>query len=78
VKTTEHFERALQQRPYIKRQWCERIATQRAFAQKMPSGRTRFWGWVEELGHYIRVVVLADGETLHTAMIDSNFKGGTR
>jgi hypothetical protein len=44
----------------------------------MPSGRIRCWGWVEELGHYVRVVLLEDGETLHTAMIDSTFKGGSR
>jgi len=78
VKTTEHFERALQQRPQIKREWCETIATQRGFAQEMPSGRIRCWGWIEELGHYVRVVILEDGETLHTAMIDSKFKGGSR
>lgn len=78
MKTTEHFERALQQRPQIKREWCERIAKHSGFSQRMPNGRVRYWGWIEELGHYVRVVVLEDGETLHTAMIDSKFKGGSR
>ncbi|HEV8661309.1 MAG TPA: hypothetical protein VGS96_22115 [Thermoanaerobaculia bacterium] len=78
MKTTEHFERILRQRPQIKREWCERIANQRSFAETMPSGRIRCWGWVEEIKHYVRVVILEDGETLHTAMIDSKFKGGSR
>lgn len=78
MKTTEHFERVLQQRPQIKREWCERIVKECGFKQEMLSGRRRCWGWVAELGHYVRVVTLEDGETLHTAMIDSSFKGGSR
>ena len=43
-------------------------------------GRTRYWGYVSELEHYIRVVVEPDGETILTAFIDSRFQpieGGT-
>jgi hypothetical protein len=54
------------------------FAANRTFTQMMPSGRTRCWGWVEEVRHYVRVVILEDGATLHTAMIDSKFKGGSR
>jgi len=78
VKTTAHFEQALRQRPQIKREWCERIARQPTRVAKTASGRIICWGWVEELNRYVRVVLLDDGETLHTAMVDSGFKGGTR
>jgi hypothetical protein len=78
VKTTAHFEQVLRQRPQIKREWCEQIAAHPARKTKSPRGRIICWGWVEELNHYVRVVLLEDGETLHTAMVDSSFKGGTR
>ena len=78
LNTTRHFEQVLRQRPEIKREWCERIAIDRTFTEMMPSGRIRCWGWVEEVNHYVRVVLLEDGKTLHTAMIDSKFKRGSR
>lgn len=37
------------------------------------TGRIRPWGFVEEIGKYLRVVTLADGETIHNAMPDRNF-----
>ena len=37
-------------------------------------GRTRYWGYVAELGHYIRVIVEPDGETILTTFIDSRFQ----
>ena len=37
-------------------------------------GRTRYWGYVAELGHYIRVVVEPDGETILTTFVDSKFQ----
>lgn len=37
-------------------------------------GRIRYWGYVAELGHYIRVVVEPDGETILTTFIDSRFQ----
>jgi hypothetical protein len=80
VKTTEHFEHVLAMRPEIKREWCEQIAQRPARRGKTPRGRIICWGWVEDvrLKHYVRVVLLEDGETLHTAMVDSGFKGGTK
>ena len=37
-------------------------------------GRTRRWVYVPQEDRYLRVVVLADGETVHNAMWDRNFK----
>ncbi len=36
-------------------------------------GRIRLWGWIEERGLYLRVILLADEETLFNAFPDSNF-----
>ncbi|GJQ22155.1 MAG: hypothetical protein HBSIN02_25100 [Bacteroidia bacterium] len=38
--------------------------------------RIRYWGYVEELGKYLRVVTLEDGETVHNAFPDRDFKEG--
>jgi hypothetical protein len=38
-------------------------------------GRWRLWGWIEEHGKWLRVVLLEDGETVHNAMFDRNFDG---
>jgi hypothetical protein len=74
VKTTPHFEERMRERPYIKREWCERIAREPLEVQKQESdGKLRCWGYVEELGKYLRVIVLEDGETLETAYIDRNY-----
>lgn len=37
-------------------------------------GRFRRWAYVEEVNHWVRVVVQPDGETLHNAFIDSWFE----
>ena len=33
------------------------------------------WNKIEEEDKYLRVVLLPDGETLHNAFFDRNFKG---
>lgn len=37
-------------------------------------GRLRKWGYIAETGKYLRVVILADGETVHNAFFDRRFK----
>jgi len=40
-----------------------------------PDNRIRHWVFIEELGQYLRVVTLGDGETVHNSFPDRNFKG---
>ena len=40
-----------------------------------PSGRVRYWIFIPELGKYLRVITLEDGETVHNAFPDREFKG---
>jgi hypothetical protein len=42
--------------------------------ERQPSGRVRYWGWVAELNHWLRVVTLEDGETVHTVFLDRDFQ----
>ena len=39
-----------------------------------PDGRIRHWLFIPELGKYLRVVTLEDGETVHNAFPDRDFK----
>lgn len=41
--------------------------------QVQEDGRIRVWDWVDDLGFYVRVILLSDGETLLNAFRDSNF-----
>ena len=37
------------------------------------NGRVRYWGLIRDLGSYLSVITLADGETVHTYYIDEVF-----
>jgi hypothetical protein len=76
MKTTRYFrEQVLRKRPYIRLEWCERIVSQPLAHERQPDGRFRYWGTVPELqGRFLRVVTLEDGETIHNAFPDRNFK----
>lgn len=75
MKQTEYFKRrVLLQRPYIKLAWCEAAIRQPEFVETQPDGRIRHWLYIEELGRYLRVITLDDGQTLHNAFPDRSFK----
>jgi hypothetical protein len=76
MKTTAYFEeQVLRKRPYIVREWCERALAKPVQRESQPDGRIRYWIFIEELGKYLRVVTLEDGETVLNAFPDRNFKG---
>ncbi len=75
LKTTRYFEeQVLRKRPYIRREWCERAIADPDYSDQQPDGRFRKWLFVEELGKYLRVVLLEDGETVLNAFPDRGFK----
>jgi len=75
VKVTRYFlEQVLRKRPYIRPEWCERVIQQPLKKEVQPDGRIRYWGYIPELGRYLRVVTLAEGETVRNAFPDRNFK----
>jgi hypothetical protein len=77
MKTTRYFEeQVLVKRPYLKREWCERALTEFSLREAQPEdGRVRYWVYIDELGKYLRVITLEDGETVHNAFPDRNFRG---
>ena len=78
VKTTRYFEeQVLRKRPYIEREWCARVVSLPLRRETQTDGRVRFWGEVmrpgENAPRILRVVTLADGETVHNAFFDRGF-----
>ena len=77
MKTTRYFEeQVLRKRPYLQREWCERVLSQPLRREVQPDGRIRHWALIAELGKYLRVVTLEDGETVHNAFPDRDFEEG--
>lgn len=75
-KTTLYFD-ALRERPDragIRDEWIVRAIRQPIAEQTQADGRLRRWVSVPEAeGRYLRVVLLADGETVHNAFFDRRF-----
>jgi hypothetical protein len=76
MKTTRYFrEQVLRKRPYIQLEWCQRILAHPLARAVQADGRIRFWGIIPEFGdRVLRIVTLADGETVHNAFPDRDFK----
>lgn len=65
----------LVKRPYLQLEWCILTIREPLRREVQPEdGRIRQWRWIEELGRYLRVVTLPDGETIHNAFPDRRFK----
>ena len=79
MKTTRSFrEQIRRKRPYIDPDWCAEIIATPLRREEQPDGRVRFWGEVTCLGEaaprVLRVVTLADSETIHNAFFDRRFR----
>jgi hypothetical protein len=75
LKTTAYFEQKLLERPEIQREWCARVVTNPLTTTIQANGRISHWAVIAEYGdRVLRVITLEDGETLHNAYFDRNFK----
>ncbi|MSP13299.1 MAG: hypothetical protein EXR62_10130 [Chloroflexi bacterium] len=75
MKTTHYFsEQVLRKRPYLQLEWCERALRDPVRREVQPDGRIRMWIFIPEIGKYLRVVTLEDGETVHNAFPDRDFQ----
>jgi hypothetical protein len=78
MKTTRYFEeQVLRKRPYIQREWCEQAMALPIRREIQPNGRIRLWIRVKDSDarlRFLRVVTLDDGETVHNAFFDRNFR----
>lgn len=77
MKVTKYFQaiRSRLDRAVIRDEWILRViaAPERRCVQA--DGRVRCWGRIEEMdGRYLRVILLADRETVHNAFFDRSYK----
>lgn len=71
--------RARPDRQLIRDEWIQRVIENPIAEALQQDGRIRKWGVVPEMaGRALRVVLLADGETVHNAFFDRSFKKATK
>ncbi len=79
MKTTRYFEeQVLRKRPYIQRKWCLDVLVAPIRREVQSDRRIRFWGKIAAISgtrpRFLRVVTPEDGETIHNAFFDRNFR----
>ena len=58
----------------IRREWIEHVLQHPVREVIQADGRIRRWAPIHEMdGRYLRVVLLADGETVYNAFFDRSF-----
>ncbi len=77
MKTTQYFQytRLRPDRSFIKDEWIEQVLKNPLREEKQSDGRIRRWARIAEMeDRILRVILLEDGETVHNAFFDRNFK----
>jgi len=76
MKCTQYFSFVRQRadRAIIKDKWILDTIKKPVKTEVQSDGRIRKWKFIEEVGRYLRVILLEDGETVHNAFFDRNFK----
>lgn len=76
MKTTAYFD-TIRQRPdrrIIKDEWLRRTVESPEYEITQADGRIRRWATIPEMDNrYLRVILLADGVTIHNAFFDRRF-----
>lgn len=76
MKCTRYF-LYIKQRPdraIIKDEWILKTINNPVKTEVQTDGRIKKWSFIEETGKYLRVILVEDGETVHNAFFDRNFK----
>ncbi len=77
MKTTQYFQYTGQRpdRAVIEDEWIERVIHNPLREEIQSDGRIRRWARIAEMeNRVLRVILLEDGETVHNAFFDRNFK----
>ncbi len=79
MRTTRYFHhvRTRRDRASIDNEWIERVLRTPIATRIQTDGRVRRWAWIAEARKFLRVVTLADGETIHNAFF-RDFHGEQR
>ena len=77
MKCTRYFEsmRSRPDRQTIRDEWIELVVSTPDRQEVQSDGRHRRWARINDAGgKYLRVILLADGETVHNAFFDRTYK----
>jgi len=76
MKTTQYFEytRKRPDRAQIKEDWIKAVIEKPEKVEIQSDGRIKKWARISEVGKYLRVILLDDGETVHNAFFDRSYK----
>ena len=77
MKTTQYFQYTRQRpdRAFIKNEWIEQVVKNPLREERQSDGRIRRGARIAEMDNRIlRSILLEDGETVHNAFFDRNFK----
>jgi hypothetical protein len=76
MKTTQYFDytRKRPDRAKIKEDWIKYVIDNPVKIEIQSDGRIRKWAEILEVGKYLRVILLEDGETVHNAFFDRSYK----
>lgn len=79
MKYTQYFlfMKSRPDRAFIKEEWILEAITNPLKTENQSDRRIRKWKYIEEAQKYLRVILLEDGETVHNAFFDRNFKEDT-
>ncbi|MHB1661333.1 MAG: hypothetical protein ACYCTD_04450 [bacterium] len=61
-------------RKIIKDDWILKTIKYPQKIEIQKDGRIRKWKYINEVEKYLRIILLEDGETVHNAFFDRNFK----
>jgi hypothetical protein len=76
LKFTRYFQsvRLRPDRAMIRLEWIQQVVEHPVKEVIQQDGRIRRWAPIQEMeGRYLRVILLADGETVHNAFFDRGF-----
>lgn len=75
MRCTRYFrEQVLRKRPYLQHEWISSVLRSPTRREVQSDGRVRCWGYIPSIRRWLRVVTLADGETVHNAFPDRSFR----
>lgn len=79
MKCTQYFlhARLRPDRSAIRDGWIQQAITRPVHSDIQSDGRIRKWAWIAGERRFLRVILLADGETVHNVYFDRNFKPPT-
>jgi hypothetical protein len=75
MKFTRHFsEDVFPKRTYLTAEILSEILQNPIRKEYQEDGKIKIWGFSSEFNKFVRIVLLEDEETIHTAFFDRNFK----